>query len=486
MKVLSFLLLLLTFPASLLAETLIINDPKDGRLNLRSGPGTSFRIIQRMDNGLRVEELERQGNWSNILLPNGVVGWSYRDYMRSAEPANPQPIGNSLDRWSYADGEAGWNLVRNGELVARVFLGRDIDTGEFYYGFNRVSDDPMIHFMGATIDHADGRAYELDATGCYARNCMTENEGADGSASAQVRIPISARDQARILEEFQSGNDISFRYQSAASYAENSFRRMRMSLKGSRRAIDELRSETRSGLTLADQETKAPARTASAPALETGQPALPSGSGQTYIVDETRDGIAFCDAAELDEYPPQINAPEMEWIGNRLLNDEYSVKYTNPVSLDFIGRGTTVWAQFPRNSTDTVLYANGAAVARGQMIQGTNVYHGPRWEGTWQLEDGLGLLIRLRSVEKLSWGHEYFECSHGLLTDSRSSGNRPTTDGKGKSVMKQAVWRGCSFWIHCTRWTDEHPEKTVERGSGYLVEWSESQVALEQLRWEQD
>ena len=69
------------------AETLIVDDPKDGWLNLRSGPGTSYRVLQRMDNGLRVEEVERRGNWSNVVLPSGVVGWSYRQYMRPAAPA---------------------------------------------------------------------------------------------------------------------------------------------------------------------------------------------------------------------------------------------------------------------------------------------------------------------------------------------------------------------------------------------------------------
>jgi len=488
MKIPPFLLFVLfTMPAILSAETLIINDPNDVWLNLRSGPGTTFRIIQRMDNGLRVEELERKGNWSNIALPNGVIGWSYRDYMRPVNPASSVESGASKDRWSYADGEAGWDLIRNGELVARVFLGRDFDTGDFYYGFYRVSSDPMIHFMGVSIAHSDGRESELEADGCYARNCLTEYEGGDGIASAQVRIPIRPGDQARILEEFQSGKDITFRYQSAASYADDSFKRMRLSLKGSRHAIDELRSKTRPGEEpMAEAEADSPVQSASAAASVAGRPVTPTGSGQSYIVNETRNGDNFCDAPELDEYPRQINAPEMEWIGNTLLTDEYSVKYVNPVSLDFVARGTTVWRQFPGNSNDTILYANGAAVARGQVIQGSNVFHGPRWEGSWQHEEGLGLMIRLKSIERLSWGHEYYECTHGLLTDSRSSGIRPTTDSSGNSVMKQAVWRGCSFWIHCNRWTDEHPEKKSVRNSGYLVEWSESQIAPDQLRWKDD
>lgn len=486
MKILSFLLLILfTMPAALSAETLTINDPNDGWLNLRSGPGTSFRIIQRMDNGLRVEELERQGLWSNIVLPNGVVGWSYRKYMQAAGPANSGSYNATPDQWSYADNEAGWDLTRNGEVVARVFLGRDVHSGRFYYGFYRVSDDPMIHFMGATVAHSDGRERELEAKGCYARNCMTEYEGGDGVASAQVRIPISARDQAQILQEFQSGKDITFRYQSEASYAENSFKRMRLSLKGSRRAIDALRSQSQPGVERASKpEAREPVRPAPAPAAAPSRnsPVTPTGSGPSYLVNDTKDGDRFCDAEELDQYPQQINAPEMEWT-RYLLTDAYSVKYVKPVSLDFVARGTTVWEQFPGNGNDIALYSNGAAVARGTVIQGSQVFHGTRWEGSWQRENQLGLMIRLKSVEKLSWGHEYFQCSHGFLIDSLSSGNRLTTDGNGNSVMKKAAWRGCTFRIHCTRWTDEHPEKRIVRSSGHLVEWSESQIAPDQLRW---
>ncbi|WP_299350526.1 hypothetical protein [uncultured Shimia sp.] len=146
------------------------------------------------------------------------------------------------DRWSYSDGEAGWDLVQNGDLVARVFLGRDYDTGGFYYGFYRVSDDPMIHFMGVSVAHSDGRVTELPAEGCYAQNCMTEYQGGDGIASAQVRIPISPSLQADVLEEMKSGKDITFRYQSEANYAEDSFKRMRLGLKGSRKAIEALES----------------------------------------------------------------------------------------------------------------------------------------------------------------------------------------------------------------------------------------------------
>ena len=473
-------LFLLMLATGGMAETLIVDDPKDGWLNLRSGPGTSYRVLQRMDNGLRVEEVERRGNWSSVVLPSGVMGWSYRKYMRPAAPARSGVAGG----WVTEEGEAGWALRQNGALVARVFLGRDQETGGYYYGFYRESDDPIIHFMGVSIAYSDGREHEIAANGCYGRACMTEYQGGDGIASAQVRIPIPAGALGQTLEAFQSGRDIAFRYQTRASYQSNSFKTMRLSLKGSRKAIDALRSQGRETPVPSVSVTPGPvmpkpAVVATAPSA----PSAPTGRGKTYIVNETRDGDQFCDATELEAYPPQVYAPEMKVKRQSLLNDPYEVKSVNPVSVDFVGRGTTVWRQFPANSTDTVLYGNGAAIARGSVVRGATPGYGPRWQGGWEIRDELGLVIRLKSIEKRSWGHEYYECTHGFLTDSLGNGWRPDA-ASGK--VKKANWRGCTMWLHCKRWTDEHPQKKAMLEYGGLVEWSDAQVGLEQLRWKED
>jgi len=59
-----------------------IADPKDGWLNLRTGPGTQFQVILRMYNGSWVEVLEQQGNWVRVRhQPSGAEGWAYRPYM---------------------------------------------------------------------------------------------------------------------------------------------------------------------------------------------------------------------------------------------------------------------------------------------------------------------------------------------------------------------------------------------------------------------
>lgn len=491
MKLFSFFIAFLLFVSSVTAETLVINDPKDGWLNLRSGPGTSYRVIQRMDNGLRVEEQERRGNWSNVVLPNGVTGWAYRKYMFAANTSGSGTT--SSDRWSYADGEAGWNLMHNGKMVASVFLGIDVNTKDYYFGFSRVSNDPMIYVMGVSVAHSGGRTTELNAEGCYGATCIQEYISGGGTV-AEVTIPILSSDEAAILEALKSARDITFRYQSRASYAENSYKTMKLGLKGSRDAIEKVETfarqlRTQTPATAATKpattpfSTSAPASSSSTNTLTQSTPEIkPDGSGKSFLVNDTKHGDRFCDAAEMDAYPPQLYAPQMKVLGN--LADAYNEKYTNPVSLDFLGRGTSVWDGFPP-AGDLALYRNGAAIGRGTNIRGSTIYENEeKWRGSWQISGGGGLKIRMKSIEKLSWGHQYFECSHGFMTDARESGNRPTTDKNGKPVMKKAAWRGCGIYIYCQTWTDEHPEKkdgVVERLP--LVEWSTSIIPPEKLRW---
>ena len=195
----------------------------------------------------------------------------------------------------------------------------------------------------------------------------------------------------------------------------------------------------------------------------------------------------FCDAAELDAYPPQINAPEMANEKKYTETDNYTKKYIDPVATSFANRGTTVWDGL---IGETILYSNGAVVALGEVIEGQTISHGPRWEGSWEHRDGTGLMMRLKSVKKLSWGHEYFECSHGFLTAGRESANRPATDDDGNTIMEKAVWRNCTLKIHCKHWTDEYPEKKPRHGKsgaadqGRLVEWSRAQIPWQDLRWD--
>lgn len=202
---------------------------------------------------------------------------------------------------------------------------------------------------------------------------------------------MKSRDEAVILKELKSGNDVAFRYQTKDSYANNSFSRMKLGLKGSRKAIEKVevlaRQDRAKGLAAAPKQNQP-----SEASPDTPSPAITfNGSGKSTLVNDTKNGDQFCDAAELSEYPPLINTPKMAAIKDNLLNDAYSVKYVAPVSLDFVDRGTTVWHHFPSNGTDIALYSKGAARARGSVIRNGMSFHETRWQGTWKQDPGQGL-----------------------------------------------------------------------------------------------
>ncbi|HHS93831.1 MAG TPA: SH3 domain-containing protein [Rhodobacterales bacterium] len=64
------------------AETLVVRSPGDGYLNLRTGPGTRYRIIRRMYNGSKVDVLEQAGNWVRVRHQSGDVGWASLKYLK--------------------------------------------------------------------------------------------------------------------------------------------------------------------------------------------------------------------------------------------------------------------------------------------------------------------------------------------------------------------------------------------------------------------
>lgn len=53
----------------------------DGFLNLRAGPGTNYRIIQRLYAGQGVNDTGSQGNWLRVQLADGTVGWTSSRYL---------------------------------------------------------------------------------------------------------------------------------------------------------------------------------------------------------------------------------------------------------------------------------------------------------------------------------------------------------------------------------------------------------------------
>lgn len=60
-----------------------VYSPGDGYLNLRTGPGTGFAIVQRMYNGDSVEIVERKGAWVRVYHQSGAEGWCSEKFLRN-------------------------------------------------------------------------------------------------------------------------------------------------------------------------------------------------------------------------------------------------------------------------------------------------------------------------------------------------------------------------------------------------------------------
>lgn len=50
---------------------------KGSRVNIRSGPGTTYSILTTLTKGQQVKALGKQGEWYQVQLPDGKVGWVY-------------------------------------------------------------------------------------------------------------------------------------------------------------------------------------------------------------------------------------------------------------------------------------------------------------------------------------------------------------------------------------------------------------------------
>jgi uncharacterized protein YgiM (DUF1202 family) len=52
---------------------------KGKRVNIRSGPGTNFKLIGKADYGVVFTTLKQESGWAKVKHENGLVGWIKRN-----------------------------------------------------------------------------------------------------------------------------------------------------------------------------------------------------------------------------------------------------------------------------------------------------------------------------------------------------------------------------------------------------------------------
>ncbi len=95
MKQMVMLLVLLVWAGAAAAtQTMYVNAPYDGFLNLRSGPSTAYHIRARMPHGSRVTIHDHAGKWVELRHESGLTGWAHSGWLSHVRPARataPRP-----------------------------------------------------------------------------------------------------------------------------------------------------------------------------------------------------------------------------------------------------------------------------------------------------------------------------------------------------------------------------------------------------------
>ena len=387
------------------------------------------------------------------------------------------------DAWGVSDDEAHWDYVREGALRSRVFFGRSEGDNSFYFGILRNSHDPIVHVMGAWVEYSDGTSVSLGLGDCYANHCLEQFYNDHSGPSSYLRVALSGDEGRQTREMLKSGNEVTFRYQTKTSVKSETLFRDTMSLKGSRRAIEEIEAmvpkagasavsgrelgagASSAAASLSDAaESSGTLRTGEAGSEASGRPVV------TSYIGDTENGDVLCTAEQTDDYPTYFYSELPSTTQGAYLNDP--TQRTKPASTDYFkGAGTTVW-QFTADGT-LVLYNDGRAL--GLTVDSSSGVT-ERLRGAWDITNR-GIIINLKSPEPYSSsGHKNVECRGGTLAASSAF-----SDGAGK------MFRGCYILAICGSWFDNNPDnKRPDQVVMSTIETSPSRLAPGQMRWIQE
>lgn len=350
--------------------------------------------------------------------------------------------GTQSSSWSVRGTTASWGVVKGARLASEVFVVADAKTGEISLGLRHISNDPLMHYMGVSVQMAGGKDQELPFGKCGSNNCLRTDTDDNQTSTATVSIPIDPSFQEAFLEVLKSGNTATFRYQTEDSLSVNSYIKKELSLKRSRIAIEQIerkaaaiaRKYSRSSAATADTEPqtkRANSTVSSAPTTKYAS------SGNTYFHPKSQDGDIFFPARTLSGFPPSFYTELSQVMQDQYLNDPTKrIKLGNP---EFVEKaGVTVWSGIT-GSGFVSLYGGKSALQFNVRTDGARI----RFKGNWELTPTEGVVLYLRSVEPgFNVGYRHFECKGGTLaTDTGYSGN--------------VTFKTCHIAFQCADWFDD-------------------------------
>lgn len=105
-------------------------------VNLRSGAGTNYSVVTRMNNGTKLTFVDgklHNKNWYKVKLSNGKKGYIHKDYVtvsggsRNLNNVNKQKLVNALLQYHHAAGSCYWGLLYRRVDEVETFLYGDYD-----------------------------------------------------------------------------------------------------------------------------------------------------------------------------------------------------------------------------------------------------------------------------------------------------------------------------------------------------------------------
>ncbi|QRF65942.1 SH3 domain-containing protein [Ponticoccus alexandrii] len=145
------------------ATTLFVNTPRDGYLNLRSGPSTSYGVQYQMPHGTEVEILRKQGDWAQLRHETGRTGWAASRYLTTwaeEQPRRPgrEPGADTTDQlpalYVDAPGYGGLNL-RSGPGTGNAVL-LTMAQGDRVEELGRTGDWRLLRLSSGKVGWAHG------------------------------------------------------------------------------------------------------------------------------------------------------------------------------------------------------------------------------------------------------------------------------------------------------------------------------------------
>ena len=87
-------------------------------LNVRSGPGTGYKVVAKLSRGTACKVTQSSGNWRKIKTSKGVVGWVSKNYLSKQTTARVSTNGSNLNVRKSANGSSAvLGSLRNGTKV---------------------------------------------------------------------------------------------------------------------------------------------------------------------------------------------------------------------------------------------------------------------------------------------------------------------------------------------------------------------------------